>query len=136
VEINQTSTFFGKIAQHRICRHTGGIQSPVHLHLTNWDKWQQYWYHISQECHCGTRWCCGCPSVRNWEFGTWIYVYTQFFPPHAMFQSCCICEESQAWHRLYSRFAEWWRNIYWLAHYPLYGNAADIQFADNRSPLT
>jgi len=85
-----------------------------------------------------------CSTCEQWgrsliqyrRCATRICVYTYPSSQWSISRSWSICQESQAWSRFLSRFADWWRNIHWLVCYLLHGNAADIHFADDSSQLS
>jgi len=85
---------------------------------------------------CATQWHWGSSPFRNRRCTTQICIYTYSTSQRSIFQLWCICQGLQAQYRLYSRFADCCRNIHWLVHYLLCGNAADIHFADDSSLLS
>jgi len=85
---------------------------------------------------CTNRWQFRSWTFRNHQFAGRTCVYTNISCLHWIFYSWSICPGSPSRYRFSSSYADWWKNIHWLVHYLLCGNAAHIHLEDQSSLLS
>ena len=83
-----------------------------------------------------TQWQWGITKFPNHSCATWIGVYIHSSSRCSIVQSWYRFQGLQVWLRFDSWLAHCWKNIRWLLHYLLRGDAADICSADHSSPLS
>jgi len=124
------------MATPSIRRHAGDAKEQVHFHPTYAESRLQSRRHLCPECQP--------PQLRTISelkvSKSSICRPDMHFHIHLFHMLNCLVlvhlPRVASLMQIWSRYADWWRNIHWVVYYLLCGNAADIHFEHWSSRLS